>query len=202
MLVMFTTRAKRWHIWLDVFEVISIALKLIFLPWCHTYFKWKYKFPLKLNCPDTTSFWLPTFLNSSTKFLYFSLCNVTLCCPLRKVAPAALFFKTAFLCLPLCVSHFCLWYLAVLQCWDLIRSLGGASCSSRWAALCWLPSWSGLLSAHASRRRLNVSHIYVFDLGNLTNRWSNPCQLFWLTTETMVSSLKPLNKWGIFALHV
>lgn len=83
-----------------------------------------------------------------------------LCCPLSKVAPAALFFKTAFLYLPL--SWFCLWHLALLQCWDLTRFLGGVPCSSRWASLCWPPLWSGLLSARASRRRLKVSHIYVF----------------------------------------
>lgn len=85
------------------------------------------------------------FIAQSTRYL------------LIKEAPA-FFFKTAFLYLPfvhMIVS------VAVLQCWDLTRSLGGVSCSSHWAALCWPPLWSGLSSALASRRRLNVSLIHV-----------------------------------------
>lgn len=106
---------------------------------------------------------------------YFLLCfkfdsSVNLLCLLIKVAPA-LFFKTAFLYLPFV---YMIVSVAVLQYWDLTRSLGGVSCSSHWAALCWPPLWSGLSSALASRRRSNVSHIHVW-LDYLMTQFLNSC---------------------------
>lgn len=92
---------------------------------------------------------------ASTRFVCLASAVSLLCCLLLRVAPFFSFKLLFFIC-PVWLSA------AVLQCWDLTRSLGGVSYSSHLAALLWLPLWSGLSSALTSRRRLNVSHHFIW----------------------------------------